>query len=128
MELCRNEFETVDSIKEATAICSHVTLDVEALCFAAVKGAKVTYIQTVKEAKTTCTCTTQEAEATCSVAIRDAETQEASQAMSLHRQHGKAIPDLGEQSSKRKAEAKLTSSLPVRLPYTPAQPSSKACW
>ena len=31
-------------------------------------------------------------------------------------------------SSKRKAEAKLTSSLPVRPPYTPAQQSSKACW
>ena len=31
-------------------------------------------------------------------------------------------------SFKRKAEAKLTSSLPVRLPYTPAQWSSQACW
>ena len=31
-------------------------------------------------------------------------------------------------SFKKKAEAKLTSSLPVRLPYTPAQWSSKACW
>ena len=31
-------------------------------------------------------------------------------------------------SSKRKAEAKLTSSPPARLPYMPAQWSSKACW
>ena len=31
-------------------------------------------------------------------------------------------------SSERKAEAKLTSSLPVRLPYMPAQWSSKVCW
>ena len=31
-------------------------------------------------------------------------------------------------SSERKAEAKLTSSLPVRLPYMPAQWSSKGCW
>ena len=30
-------------------------------------------------------------------------------------------------SSERKAETKLTSSLPVRLPYTPDQWSSKAC-
>ena len=31
-------------------------------------------------------------------------------------------------SSERKADAKLTSSLLARLPYTPAQQSSKACW
>ena len=31
-------------------------------------------------------------------------------------------------SSERKVEAKLTSSLPVRLPYMPAQWSSKVCW
>ena len=46
MELHRNESETADSIKEARAICSHVTLDVEALCFTTVKEAKVTYIHT----------------------------------------------------------------------------------
>ena len=102
MELCRNESKTAESIEEARAICSHITLDAEALCFATVKGPKVTYIQTVKEAKTTCTCTIWEAKAACSAAIRDAETWEASairdaetweasQAKSLHRQHGKAI-------------------------------------
>ena len=31
-------------------------------------------------------------------------------------------------SSERKAEAKLTSSSPARLPCTPAKQSSKACW
>ena len=31
-------------------------------------------------------------------------------------------------SSERKTEAKLTSSLPFRLPYMPAQQNSKACW
>ena len=75
MELHRNESETVQSIKEARAICSHVILDTEALCFTTAKGAKVTYIQTIKEAKTTCTCTISEAKATCSVAIKDAKTQ-----------------------------------------------------
>ena len=73
MEFCRNESTTAEYIKEARAICSHVTLDAEALCFATVKGAKVTYIQTIKKAKTTHTCTIQEAKATCSVAIRDGE-------------------------------------------------------
>ena len=31
-------------------------------------------------------------------------------------------------SSERKAEAKPTFSLPVKMPYMPAQQSSKACW
>ena len=73
MELHRNESTTAESIKEARAICSHVTLDAQTLCFATVKAAKVAYIQTVKEAKTTHTCTISEAEAIFSVAIRDAE-------------------------------------------------------
>ena len=97
MELHWNESETTESIKEARAICSHVTLDAEALCFATVKGAKVTYIQTIKEAKTTQACTIQEAEAACSMAIRDAETQRASQAKLLQRQHGKVMQELEEQ-------------------------------
>ena len=97
MELHRNKSMTAESIKEARAFYSHVTLDAEALCFATVKGAKITYIQTVKEAKTTHACTICKAEAACSVAIRDAKTQGASEAESLHRQHSKAIQDLEEQ-------------------------------
>ena len=97
MELHWNESKTAESIKEARAICSHVTLDAEALCFATVKEAKVTYIWTVKEAKATHACTIWEAKTTCSVAIRDAETWGASQAKSLHRQHAKTIQDLEEQ-------------------------------
>ena len=31
-------------------------------------------------------------------------------------------------SSERKAEVKLTSSLPVKLPCTPVQQNSKVCW
>ena len=64
MELHRNESMTAESIKEARPICSHVTLDAWVLCFATVKGAKVTYVQTVNEAKTTCACTIWEAKAT----------------------------------------------------------------
>ena len=44
MELCKNESTAAESIKEARAICSHVTLDAEALCFATVKAAKVAYV------------------------------------------------------------------------------------
>ena len=37
MELCQNESETTESIKKARAICSCVTLDAKALCFATIK-------------------------------------------------------------------------------------------
>ena len=97
MELCWNEAETAESIKEARAICSHVTLDAEALCFAIIKEAKVTYIQTINEAKATHACTIWEAKTKCSAAIRDAKTWGASQAKSLHRQHVKTIWDQEEQ-------------------------------
>ena len=42
MELHQNESKTTKSIKEARAICSHVTLDTRALCFATIKEAKTT--------------------------------------------------------------------------------------
>ena len=42
MELHQNESETTESIKEARAVCSYVTLDAKALCFAATKEAKTT--------------------------------------------------------------------------------------
>ena len=97
MELCWNEFKATESLKEANAICSHVTQDAEALCFATVKGAKVTYVPTVPEAKTTQACTIWEAKAAHSMATRDTETWRASQAELLQRQHGKVIQDLEKQ-------------------------------
>ena len=42
MELLWNESKTEESIREARAICSHVTMDAEALCSSTVKEAKVT--------------------------------------------------------------------------------------
>ena len=86
IELCWNESETTESIKEARAICFCVTLDAKALCFTV-----------IKEAKTTQACTIWEVEAACSMAIRDAETWRASKAELLHRQHGKVMQDLEEQ-------------------------------
>ena len=56
-ELHQNESEATESLKEANAVYSHVTQDAEALCFATVKGTKVTYVQIIKEAKTTQACT-----------------------------------------------------------------------
>ena len=97
MEPGWNESKTAESIKEARAICTCATMDVEALYSSTVKEAKVTCIQTIKEAKATHACTIQEAKTTCSMAIRDAETWQASQAESFYRQHAKTIQDLEEQ-------------------------------
>ena len=108
MELCQNESQATESIKEAKAVCSQVTLDAQALCFATVKEAKAicscltldakaacsrvtVCLVMVKEAKTTQACTIQEAEAACSTAIRDAEVWRASQAKLLQRKHGKIM-------------------------------------
>ena len=123
MILCRNESTIAESIKEARAICSHVTLDAEALCFATVKEAKVAYIQTIKAAKTTCACTIWEAEAACSVAIRDAKTRGASQAKSLHRQHGKAIQALEEQVIREegRSQTDFLSTCQAALHVSPAE-------
>ena len=109
MELCWNESEETKSIKEARAVCSWVTLDAKALCFATVKeakaicscvtlDAKAQCFMTVKEAKTTQAHTIQEAKAACSMAIRDAETLRASQAKLLQREHVKVMQDLETQA------------------------------
>ena len=121
MELHWNRSETAESIKEARAICSHVTLDAEALCFATVKEAKVTYIQTIKEAKATCTIW--KAKTACSVAIRVAKTQGASQAKSLHRQHAKTIQDLEEQVIREegRSQTDFLSACQAALHTSPAE-------
>ena len=106
MELCQNDSETTESIKEAIAFCPHATLDAEALCSAI-----------VKEAKATCAHTIWEAKALCSAAIRDAEIQGASQADSLQQRHVKTLQHLEEQVIQVKARVRLTSSLPAKLPY-----------
>ena len=123
MELCRNESEAAKSIKEARAICSHVTLDAKALCFATIKGAKVTYAQTVKDAKTTWACTILEAKVAWSMAIRDAKTWRASQAKLLSRQHGKVIWDLEQQVIREegRSQTDFLSACQAALHASPAE-------
>ena len=72
MELCQNHSKTMESIKEAKAICAHATQDAE-------------------EAKATCAHTIWEAKVLCSMAIRDTEIWGASQADSLQWRHAKSI-------------------------------------
>ena len=95
-------------------------MDPEALCSSTVKEAKVTCIQTIKEAKATHACTIWVAKTTCSAAIRDAKTQGPLRPNHSTGNMPKPSKTWRNKSSKRKAEAKLTSSPPVRLPYTPA--------
>ena len=123
MELCQNESETAESIKEARAICSHVTLDAEALCFSTVKEAKVTCVCTIKGAKATHVCTIQEAKTACSMSIRDAKTQWASQAKSPHRQHTKNHPRLEEQViwEEGRSQTDFLSACQAALHTSPAE-------
>ena len=63
MELYWNESEATESIKEARSICSWVTLDAKALCFA-----------TIKEAKAICSHETLDAKAMCFATVKEAKT------------------------------------------------------
>ena len=139
MELHQNESQATESIKEARAVCSWVTLDAKALCFATVKEAKaicshVTLdtkalcLAMVKEAKMTWAHTIQEAKAACSMAIRDAEIQRASQAELLQREHGKIMQDLEAQVIWEEGRSQAESSPPAKLLCMPAQQSSRAHW
>ena len=63
IELHQNESEVTKSIREARAICSQVTLDAKALCFAV-----------VKEAKAIWACVTPDTKAQCFVTVKEAKT------------------------------------------------------
>ena len=62
MALCRNDSETMESIKEAKATCTH-----------SIKEAKILCPTTIEKSKAICTCSTQEAETLCFMTIREAE-------------------------------------------------------
>ena len=96
MELHQNDSEITESIKEARAICTHATLDAEAL-----------YATTIKEAKATCTHTIWKAKAICSTAIGDAEIWGASQADSLQWRHVKTTQHLDEQFIQEEGKSQI---------------------
>ena len=85
MDLCWNDSETAESIKEANVICAHAIQEAKAICSVAIK----------------------EAETVCSAAIREAETQGASQAESLHRQHAEVIKHLEEQVIQEEGKSQI---------------------
>ena len=63
MEHHWNKSEAIESIKEARAICSWVTLDAKALCFT-----------TVREAKAVCSHVTLDTMALCLATVKEAKT------------------------------------------------------
>ena len=94
MELCQNESQTAESIREAKAVCSQATLDAQTTCSWLTLEAKTACSVVVKEAKTTRGHIIKEAEATCSKAITEVKAQRASQAESFQREHGNFMWDL----------------------------------
>ena len=85
MDLCWNDSETVEFIKEAKAICASAIWEAETICSAAIK----------------------EVETICFAAIREAETQGASQAESLHRWHAEVIKHLEEQVIQEEGKSQI---------------------
>ena len=73
MELHWNESQVTKSIKEAKAVCSQVTLDAQALCFATIKEAKAICCHVTLDAKAICCHVTLDAKAICSHVTLDAE-------------------------------------------------------
>ena len=134
VELCQNESQATESIKEARAVCSWVTLDAKALCFATVKetkavcshvtlDAKVLCLVMVKEAKVICAHTIQQAKAACSMAIRDSKIWKASQAKLLQREHSEVMQDLEAQviQEEGRSQANFLSACQAALYTSPVE-------
>ena len=96
MALHQNDSKTMESIKEAKAICTCSTQEAETFCST-----------TIKEAKAICACSTQEAKNLCSITIREAEAWGASQAGSLQQSHAKSIQCLEEQAIEEESKGQL---------------------
>ena len=117
--LCQNESQMAASIKEARVICSQVTLDAQTVCSQSILEAKADFLTAVKKAKTTRAHSVQEAEAACSKAICKVEAWKVAQAAMFHKEHGKYMRDLEEQSiGERRAGVVMTFCPLVRSSCT----------
>ena len=74
MELHQNESQVAQCIREAKAICSHVTLDAKALCFATIKEAKAICSHVTLDAKAICLAMVKEAKMTQACTIQEVES------------------------------------------------------
>ena len=63
MALCQNKSKTLESIREAKAICTCATQEAKVLCSTTIREVKVTYACSILEAENLCSRTVREAEA-----------------------------------------------------------------
>ena len=108
--LHQNESLEAASVAAAKAIYSQLVLE-----------AKNNFCMTVMEAKTNRGCSIQEAKAACSNAIREAGAHKTSQAMMLHKDHGKFMQGLEEQAFREESRSHhdFLSSCQAALYHSP---------
>ena len=109
MELHQNDSETVESIKEARAICNHATLDAEALCSTTSRKPRPPAPTPSGKLKP--------------FALQPSGMQRPGKPPRLTHSNGDTPRPSNIQrnkSSKMMVRVRLTSSLPVKLPYKPA--------
>ena len=123
IELYWNESQAAESIREAKAVCSWVTLDAQITCSQLTLDTKTTCSAAVKEAKTTQDCIIHEAGAACFTAIRDIEAQRASQGETLQREHGNIIWDLEREviQEESRSQVDLLSACQAALYISPLE-------
>ena len=126
--LCQNESQEAASVAEAKVICSQVTLDAWTACSQSVLEAKTNFLAVVKEAKTLRGRLVQEAEAACSKAICEARAQKISQALMLHKEHGRYMQGLEEQAFGEESIIIMTPFPPVRSPCVTVHNCLKGVW
>ena len=121
--LCQNKSQAAESIKEAKAMCSVVTLDAQITCYWLILEAKAACLMVVKKAKTNRGHIVQEAEATCSKVISEVKAQRVSQAESFQREHGNIMGDLEEQAigEEGRSQADFLSACQVALYSNPPE-------
>ena len=121
--LCQNESQEATSVTEAKVIHSQATLDAQTTCSQSILKPKTNYLAVVKEAKTIRGHMVQEADAAYSKTIYKAEAWKISQAVILHKEHGRYMQGLEEEAFREESGSHhdFLSSSQV-TPYHSPQP------
>ena len=119
--LHQNESQEAASVAEAKAICSQATLNAWTICSQLALEAKTNFLVAVEEAKTNRGHSVQEAKAASSKAISKARAQRISQAVMLHKEHGRYMQGLEEQAFGEESRSchDFLSSSQVALCHSP---------
>ena len=119
--LCQNESQEATSVAEAKVICLQVILDAQTACSQLILEAKTDFLAAVKEAKTIRGHLVQEANAACSKAICKIRAWKISQAVMLHKEHGRYMQCLEEQAFREESRShnNILSTCQVALCHSP---------